>query len=181
MKSALKNTERLYKLYGIEIRRGAMWWWWMHMRWIERRKKLFMDMRSCKKMTLFFSIARLLLWPLQDVLINTISEMWWKFFLLLQLSFFYYNKYIFSYIYVRLRNVDEEKKELRFNFMNLWLALWTKEGEVKKKLVNEIYFVRDFWDLQSRWIEIYTIMQINFYYQKHTHGWERKYVFKKTR
>lgn len=54
------------------------------------REKLFMDMRSCKKMTLFFSIARLLLWPLQDVLINNLRNVM-EIFSSSSLSFFYYN------------------------------------------------------------------------------------------
>lgn len=132
-------------------------------------------------MTLFFSIARLLLWPLQDVLINNLRNVMEIFssssvkFLLLQ--------YIFLVFEAAKCRWGEERVLIQFyEFMTGTLnkRRWSWKKNLWMKFISwEIFNVRFFWrSWRRRWkIEIYTIMQINFYYQKHTK--EGKYVFKK--
>lgn len=125
MKSALKLMEMHTE--------GAMWCWWI---------KNYLWKHECmpqknEKTTLSSTLSRLLLWPLQDVLINTISEMCdWNFFSTSLRDFFYY----YYDFYLRLRNVDEGRRKTLiqfYDFMNLRLALWTKGKVEEEKLVNE--------------------------------------------
>lgn len=107
-------------------------WWWI--------KKIIYERHECKpqkgKKRLFSStLSRLLLWPLQDVLINNLRNVRLKyFFLLLEISFI---------IITKLRNVDEGRRKTLiqfYEFMNLRLALRTK-GKVENLWMK---FVRDF-------------------------------------
>lgn len=103
-------------------------------------------------MTLFFSIARLLLWPLQDVLINNLRNVMEIFpsssakFLLLQ--------YIFFVCEAAKCRWGEERVSIQFyEFMTGTLnkRRWSLRKNLWMKFISwEIFDVRFFWDLLGR-------------------------------
>lgn len=107
-----------------------------------KRGKLFMErLKAFIKSDSFFSstLSRLLLWPLLDVLINNLQNVKWKFFS-------YYNSSLFTVVCEAAKSWRKTSIQF-YEFMTGTLNKrwsWREKKKRKKKLVNEIYFVRDF-------------------------------------